>query len=36
MKASPFEGKEVDLHRPYVDDVVLVLLKEKKCTVNRI
>ncbi|HSI75747.1 MAG TPA: isoleucine--tRNA ligase [Lunatimonas sp.] len=24
MKKSPYEGKEVDLHRPYVDDVVLV------------
>ncbi len=24
MKSSPFEGKEIDLHRPYVDEVVLV------------
>ncbi len=24
MKASPYEGKEIDLHRPYVDDVILV------------
>jgi len=30
MKASPFEGKEVDLHRPYVDDVVLVSNKGEK------
>ncbi|MGK7389357.1 MAG: isoleucine--tRNA ligase [Candidatus Cyclobacteriaceae bacterium M2_1C_046] len=24
MEESPYKGKEVDLHRPYVDDVVLV------------
>lgn len=24
MEKSPFEGREVDLHRPYVDEVVLV------------
>jgi len=24
MQASPWEGKEMDLHRPYVDDVILV------------
>jgi isoleucyl-tRNA synthetase len=24
MEKSPYEGKEIDLHRPYVDDVVLV------------
>lgn len=24
MKESPFKGKEPDLHRPYVDDIVLV------------
>ncbi|RPA67497.1 isoleucine--tRNA ligase [Cyclobacteriaceae bacterium YHN15] len=30
MKASPFEGKELDLHRPYVDDVVLVSPKGEK------
>ena len=24
MKQSPYEGKELDLHRPYVDDVILV------------
>jgi isoleucyl-tRNA synthetase len=30
MKASPFEGKELDLHRPYVDDVVLVSNKGEK------
>jgi len=30
MKASPYEGKEIDLHRPYVDDVVLVSPQGKK------
>ena len=30
MAASPFEGKEIDLHRPYVDDVVLVSAKGEK------
>lgn len=30
MVASPFEGKEIDLHRPYVDDVVLVSTKGEK------
>nr|WP_275982427.1 isoleucine--tRNA ligase [Aquiflexum gelatinilyticum] len=30
MTASPFEGKEIDLHRPYVDDVVLVSPKGEK------
>lgn len=30
MIASPFEGKEIDLHRPYVDDVVLVSAKGEK------
>lgn len=24
MEKSPYEGKEIDLHRPYVDDVILV------------
>jgi isoleucyl-tRNA synthetase len=24
MKASPYEGKELDLHRPYVDEIILV------------
>ncbi|WP_339925792.1 isoleucine--tRNA ligase [uncultured Cyclobacterium sp.] len=24
MKESPYKGKEVDLHRPYVDDIILV------------
>ncbi|MHA7129452.1 isoleucine--tRNA ligase [Algoriphagus namhaensis] len=24
MEKSPYEGKELDLHRPYVDDVILV------------
>ncbi|MDN3204185.1 isoleucine--tRNA ligase [Algoriphagus sediminis] len=24
MTSSPYEGKELDLHRPYVDDVILV------------
>ncbi len=30
MTASPWEGKEMDLHRPYVDDVVLVSPKGEK------
>nr|MBI1231234.1 isoleucine--tRNA ligase [Cytophagales bacterium] len=30
MTKSPFEGKEVDLHRPYVDDVVLVSASGQK------
>ncbi len=30
MEKSPYEGKEVDLHRPYVDDVVLVSPKGEK------
>ena len=24
MEASPYEGKELDLHRPYVDEIILV------------
>ncbi|EPR66518.1 Isoleucyl-tRNA synthetase [Cyclobacterium qasimii M12-11B] len=24
MKESPYKGKEIDLHRPYVDDIILV------------
>ena len=24
MQASPYEGKELDLHRPYVDEIILV------------
>jgi isoleucyl-tRNA synthetase len=30
MEKSPWEGKEMDLHRPYVDDVVLVSAKGQK------
>ncbi|MCE2707788.1 MAG: isoleucine--tRNA ligase, partial [Algoriphagus sp.] len=30
MTSSPFEGKELDLHRPYVDEVVLVSPTGKK------
>ncbi|MGY6742537.1 MAG: isoleucine--tRNA ligase [Cecembia sp.] len=30
MKKSPWEGKEMDLHRPYVDDVILVSSKGEK------
>lgn len=30
MEKSPWEGKEMDLHRPYVDDVVLVSPKGEK------
>jgi isoleucyl-tRNA synthetase len=30
MKESPFKGEEIDLHRPYVDDVVLVSDKGEK------
>lgn len=30
MSKSPWEGKEMDLHRPYVDDVVLVSSKGEK------
>ncbi len=30
MEASPYEGKELDLHRPYVDDVVLVSSEGKE------
>lgn len=30
METSPYEGKELDLHRPYVDDVVLVSSKGQK------
>lgn len=32
MEKSPFEGKELDLHRPYVDDVILVSEKGEKMT----
>ncbi|MCS5490695.1 isoleucine--tRNA ligase [Algoriphagus limi] len=30
MEKSPYEGKELDLHRPYVDDVILVSSKGEK------
>lgn len=30
MEKSPYEGKELDLHRPYVDDVILVSEKGEK------
>ncbi|MEB2778773.1 isoleucine--tRNA ligase [Algoriphagus sp. C2-6-M1] len=30
MEKSPYEGKELDLHRPYVDDVILVSPKGEK------
>nr|WP_236032633.1 isoleucine--tRNA ligase [Algoriphagus pacificus] len=30
MEKSPYEGKEIDLHRPYVDDVILVSSKGEK------
>ena len=30
MKMSPYEGRELDLHRPYVDDVILVSDKGEK------
>jgi isoleucyl-tRNA synthetase len=30
MQKSPWEGKEIDLHRPYVDDVILVSSKGQK------
>ncbi|MFV8227077.1 class I tRNA ligase family protein, partial [Christiangramia aquimixticola] len=30
MVKSPYEGKELDLHRPYVDDVILVSDKGEK------
>ncbi|EON78843.1 Isoleucyl-tRNA synthetase [Lunatimonas lonarensis] len=30
MEVSPYEGKEIDLHRPYVDEVVLVSPTGKK------
>ncbi len=30
METSPYEGKELDLHRPYVDEVVLVSSKGQK------
>lgn len=30
MEKSPYEDKEIDLHRPYVDDVVLVSAKGEK------
>src|SRR5690606_16367311 len=30
MEKSPYEGKELDLHRPYVDDVSLVSAKGEK------
>ncbi|MEB2774703.1 isoleucine--tRNA ligase [Algoriphagus sp. D3-2-R+10] len=30
MQKSPYEGKEIDLHRPYVDDVILVSAKGEK------
>ncbi|WP_268033084.1 isoleucine--tRNA ligase [Algoriphagus sp. PAP.12] len=30
MEKSPYEGKELDLHRPYVDDVVLISEKGEK------
>ncbi|WP_310106916.1 isoleucine--tRNA ligase [Algoriphagus sp. 4150] len=30
MEKSPYEGKEIDLHRPYVDDVILVSAKGEK------
>jgi isoleucyl-tRNA synthetase len=30
MEKSPYEGKEIDLHRPFVDDVILVSDKGEK------
>lgn len=30
MEKSPYEGKELDLHRPFVDDVILVSPKGEK------
>lgn len=30
MQKSPWEGKEIDLHRPYVDEVILVSSKGQK------
>lgn len=30
MEKSPYEGKEIDLHRPYVDDVILVSSRGEK------
>ncbi|WP_192351685.1 isoleucine--tRNA ligase [Algoriphagus sp. Y33] len=30
MEKSPYEGKEIDLHRPYVDDVILVSSQGEK------
>ncbi len=30
MEKSPYEGKELDLHRPYVDEVILVSNKGEK------
>ncbi|WP_194976779.1 isoleucine--tRNA ligase [Aquiflexum lacus] len=30
LEKSPWEGKEMDLHRPYVDDVILVSAKGQK------
>jgi isoleucyl-tRNA synthetase len=30
MEKSPYEGKELDLHRPFVDDVILVSAKGEK------
>ncbi|UZD24772.1 isoleucine--tRNA ligase [Algoriphagus halophytocola] len=30
MEKSPYEGKELDLHRPYVDDVILVSASGEK------
>ncbi len=30
MEKSPYEGKEIDLHRPYVDDVILVSSKGER------
>ncbi|MDG1278911.1 MAG: isoleucine--tRNA ligase [Algoriphagus sp.] len=30
MEKSPYEGKELDLHRPFVDDVILVSSKGEK------
>nr|WP_245405187.1 isoleucine--tRNA ligase [Algoriphagus sp. AGSA1] len=30
MEKSPYESKEIDLHRPYVDDVILVSAKGEK------
>lgn len=30
MEKSPYEGKELDLHRPYVDDVILVSAKGER------